>query len=74
MCIRDSLATALYYGLYTDTGEFTEITHSLDRDLRDEADFDNTIAVSYTHLDVYKRQVIGSNPIPATRCVSIVPS
>lgn len=36
--INRNLATALYYGLYTDTGEFTEITHSLDRDLRDEAD------------------------------------
>ena len=47
--INRNLATALYYGLYTDTGEFTEITHSLDRDLRDDADFDNTIAVSYTH-------------------------
>lgn len=33
--INRNLATALYYGLYTDTGEFTEITHSLDRDLRD---------------------------------------
>lgn len=33
------LATALYYGLYTDTNEFTEIFHPLDKDLRDMADF-----------------------------------
>ncbi|MBQ7776389.1 MAG: DHH family phosphoesterase [Lachnospiraceae bacterium] len=33
------LATALYYGLYTDTNELTEISHPLDMDLRDEAEF-----------------------------------
>lgn len=37
------LSTALYYGLYTDTGSFTEIVHPLDKDLRDEADFDPAI-------------------------------
>lgn len=37
------LCTALYYGLYTDTGSFTEIVHPLDKDLRDEADFDPII-------------------------------
>ena len=35
-----NLATALYYGLYTDTSQFSELYHPLDRDLRDEADFD----------------------------------
>lgn len=33
------LATAMYYGLYTDTNELTEVSHPLDKDLRDEADF-----------------------------------
>lgn len=37
------LSTALYYGLYTDTGSLTEIVHPLDRDLRDEANFDPAI-------------------------------
>lgn len=37
------LATALYYGLYTDTNELTEISHPLDRDLRDEAEFDSVL-------------------------------
>ncbi|MDY2847479.1 MAG: DHH family phosphoesterase [Oscillospiraceae bacterium] len=32
-----ALATALYYGLYTDTGGMTEISHPADRDLRDFA-------------------------------------
>ena len=30
-----SLCTALYYGLMTDTGNFAEISHPLDRDMRD---------------------------------------
>lgn len=34
------LQTALYYGLMTDTNNFAEITHPLDRDLRDEAKYD----------------------------------
>ena len=37
------LATALYYGLYTDTNELTEISHPLDKDLRDEAEFDSAL-------------------------------
>ncbi len=37
------LATALYYGLYTDTNELTEISHPLDKDLRDEAEFDSML-------------------------------
>ena len=30
-----SLCTALYYGLMTDTGNFSELSHPLDRDMRD---------------------------------------
>lgn len=33
----EKLATALYYGLMTDTDNFSEMTHPLDRDLQDEA-------------------------------------
>lgn len=33
----EKLATAMYYGLYTDTNGFAELTHPMDRDLRDEA-------------------------------------
>lgn len=31
----ESLATALYYGLYMDTGQFSDIYHPMDRDMRD---------------------------------------
>ena len=30
------LSTALYYGLYTDTNKFSEVSHPLDRDMMDE--------------------------------------
>ncbi len=35
-----ALSTALYYGLYTDTGSLEEIFHPLDMELRDEAKVD----------------------------------
>lgn len=38
-----NLATALYYGLYTDTNGMSEISHPADRDLRDLTDFDETV-------------------------------
>lgn len=37
------LATALYYGLYSDTNGMSEINHPADKDLRDLTDFDVTI-------------------------------
>lgn len=37
------LATALYYGLLTDTNQFTEISHPLDKDLRDDAQFEKSM-------------------------------
>lgn len=37
------LSTALYYGLYTDTGNLTEISHPADRDLRDFARTDKSV-------------------------------
>ncbi len=37
------LATALYYGLYTDTDEMKELSHPADRDLRDFAQYDRAV-------------------------------
>ncbi len=37
------LGTALYYGLYTDTSFFTEISHPLDKDMRDSLVFDRNL-------------------------------
>ena len=38
-----ALATALAYGLFTDTNGFSEVRHPLDRDLRDAPGFDERI-------------------------------
>ena len=35
----ECIATALYYGLMTDTNGFTEVSHPADKDLRDRADY-----------------------------------
>ena len=36
---NESLATALYYGLFMDTGKLQEIRHPKDKDMRDELEF-----------------------------------
>lgn len=46
------LSTALYYGLYTDTGGFAEIVHPLDKDLRDEAAFDAELMTKYRNANL----------------------
>lgn len=38
-----NLQTALYYGLYTDTGQFAELSNPLDRDLRDGVNYDKVL-------------------------------
>ena len=47
-----AIATALYYGLYTDTNNFTEIVHPLDKDLRDEAGFDQVLMTKYRNSNI----------------------
>ncbi|MBO5260315.1 MAG: HAD-IIIA family hydrolase [Agathobacter sp.] len=46
------LATALYYGLYMDTGGFMEISHPLDRDLRDDAKFEQDFMVRFQNANL----------------------
>lgn len=40
---NDKLATALYYGLYSDTNCFDEVYHPLDRDMRDSLKRDDVL-------------------------------
>lgn len=40
---NEALATALYYGLYTDTNQLSEIHNPYDKDMRDELLFDKTV-------------------------------
>ncbi len=47
-----NLATALYYGLYIDTNALSEITHPLDKDLRDEAAFSHELMNRYRNCNL----------------------
>ena len=51
------LATALYYGLLTDTNNFTEISHPLDKDLRDDAAFDRSLIVHFRNANLSLREL-----------------
>lgn len=47
-----NLATALYYGLYTDTGGFEEIFHPKDMELRDEANVDAALVTKLRNSNI----------------------
>lgn len=46
------LSTALYYGLMTDTNNFTEIYHPLDKDLQDDAIFERSTIVRFRNANL----------------------
>ena len=46
------LSTALYYGLYTDTGKMSEISHPLDRDMRDELYVDKNLIIRMSNSNI----------------------
>ena len=46
------LATALYYGLYTDTNKFSEISHPLDKDMRDELIINKSTIVEMSNSNI----------------------
>ncbi|MBR3057847.1 MAG: DHH family phosphoesterase [Clostridiales bacterium] len=45
-------ATALYYGLYCDTNQFSELYHPLDRDMRDALAFDQAALVRLSNSNL----------------------
>lgn len=47
-----NLATALYYGLYTDTGSFEEIFHPKDMELRDDANIDSGLITKFRNSNI----------------------
>lgn len=47
-----NLATALYYGLMTDTNGFAEIYHPLDKDLRDDANYERTLITRFRNANL----------------------
>ena len=56
-----NVATALYYGLYTDTNSFEEISHPLDKDMRDELFYDKVIinTLRFNNLSVEELAIAG---------------
>ncbi|MCL2387947.1 MAG: DHH family phosphoesterase, partial [Defluviitaleaceae bacterium] len=60
--IMKNLATALYYGLYTDTGGFDEIGHPLDRDMRDTLSIDKAMldSLRYSSFTLSELTIAGT--------------
>lgn len=56
-----SLATALYYGLYTDTNGLAEVKHPVDRDLRDTICFKKSVILSLrnSNLSLEEMRIAG---------------
>ena len=52
------LSTALYYGLLTDTNNFTEVSHPLDKDLRDEALFDRNLITRFRNTNLSLTELV----------------
>lgn len=46
------LSTALYYGLMTDTGNFIEALHPLDRDMKDSLRFDKNLVTRFINSNI----------------------
>ena len=46
------VSTALYYGLYSDTNAFSEMTHPLDRDMIDSLDYDKALILRLKNMNL----------------------
>lgn len=55
------LQTALYYGLYTDTGQFAELSNPFDRDLRDGVNYDKGLIhrLQNSNMSVEELEIAG---------------
>ncbi len=52
------LATALYYGLYTDTNSFSEIAHPADKDLRDDLVFNKSFMNALRNANLSSEDIL----------------
>ncbi len=53
----ENVATALYYGLMTDTGMFAEISHPADKDLRDFARFSQSQILLFKNSNLSREEL-----------------
>lgn len=54
---ENGLGTALYYGLYTDTNEFAEIRNPLDKDLREDVEYDNSLINQFRNSNLSLKEL-----------------
>ena len=47
-----NVSTALYYGLYTDTNRFSEISHPLDRDMMDSLNINKSLVTEMSNSNI----------------------
>ncbi len=52
-----NLATALYYGLMTDSNNFSEIHHPLDMDMRDELKFSSSVINKFKNANISQEEL-----------------
>ena len=50
--VDTSIATALYYGLYSDTNAFSEISHPLDRDMIENLQYDKNLILKLKNMNL----------------------
>ena len=50
------ICTALFYGLYSDTNAFSEISHPLDRDMRESLDYDKSLILKLKNMNLTLRE------------------
>lgn len=55
--INSNLATALYYGLYTDTNTLAEVYHPLDRDMLDDIYYDKNLIKHFCNMNMTLHEV-----------------
>lgn len=54
---NENISTAMYYGLLTDTGNFAEISHPADKDLRDYASYRQADIVLFRNANISKEEL-----------------
>lgn len=52
------LATALYYGLYTDTNSLSEISHPADKDLRDDLSYNKSLVHALRNANLSADEIV----------------
>lgn len=73
-----SASTALYYGLFTDSGGFSEMRHALDKDMRDSLTYDKALIkklknsiITLKELEIAGLALIRSSYNEANKCVMV---